>query len=59
MDGSFSLKSALERFLARCPKLLSFPQFDALAKKVFVLFVWFLIKFERLLQNFAFVLFGF
>lgn len=38
MDGSFSVKSALERFLARCPKLLSFPKFDSLAKKVFSLF---------------------
>nr|XP_011467404.1 PREDICTED: midasin isoform X1 [Fragaria vesca subsp. vesca] len=33
MDGSFSLDSALERFLSRCPKLRSFPNFDWLSKK--------------------------
>ncbi|KAB1206141.1 hypothetical protein CJ030_MR7G014286 [Morella rubra] len=37
MDGSFGLQSALERFLGRCPKLLSFPQIDSLAKKGHVL----------------------
>lgn len=38
MDGSFSLESALERFLARCPKLRSFPKFDLLSGKVSVSF---------------------
>ncbi|XP_040370504.1 midasin isoform X3 [Rosa chinensis] len=33
MDGSFSLDSALERLLDRCPKLRSFPKFDWLSKK--------------------------
>ncbi|KAJ7963223.1 Midasin [Quillaja saponaria] len=33
IDGSFSLESSLERFLARCPKLQCFPQFDLLAKR--------------------------
>ncbi|ONI15461.1 hypothetical protein PRUPE_3G044200 [Prunus persica] len=33
MDGSFSLESALERFLARCPKLQSSPKFVLLTKK--------------------------
>ena len=34
IDGSFSLESQLERFLARCPKLACIPQFDSLLKKV-------------------------
>lgn len=34
IDGSFSIQSALERFLARCPKLQSVRQFDSLVKKV-------------------------
>ncbi|PQP91623.1 hypothetical protein Pyn_00932 [Prunus yedoensis var. nudiflora] len=33
MDGSFSLESALERFLARCPKLQSSPKFVLLTIK--------------------------
>uniref|UniRef100_F6HXY6 Midasin n=2 Tax=Vitis vinifera TaxID=29760 RepID=F6HXY6_VITVI len=33
IDGSFSLESQLERFLARCPKLACIPQFDSLLKK--------------------------
>lgn len=34
IDGSFSLESALERFLSRCPKLGCLPRFSSLAKKV-------------------------
>lgn len=34
IDGSFSLESALERFLALFPKLGGLPHFDYLAKKV-------------------------
>ncbi|PON47074.1 Midasin [Parasponia andersonii] len=33
MDNSFSLESALERFLARCPKLHSVPQFAQYGKE--------------------------
>ncbi|XP_038723701.1 midasin [Tripterygium wilfordii] len=33
MDGSFSVKQALERFLARCPKLAGHPQMEYLLKK--------------------------
>ncbi|XP_048323691.2 midasin isoform X2 [Ziziphus jujuba] len=33
MDGSFSIQSALERFLARCPNLQSLRRFDSLVKK--------------------------
>ncbi|KAL5579519.1 hypothetical protein UlMin_011961 [Ulmus minor] len=33
MDGSFNLEAAVERFLARCPKLQALPQFDLLVKK--------------------------
>ncbi|KAI4355485.1 hypothetical protein L6164_004254 [Bauhinia variegata] len=33
IDGSFCVHSSLERFLARCPKLQCFPQFDFIGKK--------------------------
>ncbi|XP_029127909.1 midasin [Cajanus cajan] len=33
IDGSFSLYSSLRRFLDRCPKLQSFPQFESLVQK--------------------------
>ncbi|KAJ4836844.1 hypothetical protein Tsubulata_018473 [Turnera subulata] len=33
MDGSFSLQSAVERFLARCPALAGVKKFDDVAKK--------------------------
>lgn len=36
MDGSFSLASAVERFLGRCPELASDEKLDDLVKKVFL-----------------------
>ncbi|KAK3220425.1 hypothetical protein Dsin_014395 [Dipteronia sinensis] len=33
IDGSFSLESALERFLVRCPKLSCLPRFESLSGK--------------------------
>ncbi|KAL5755634.1 hypothetical protein ACOSQ2_020380 [Xanthoceras sorbifolium] len=34
IDGSFSLESALERFLARCPRLGCLPRFESISGKV-------------------------
>lgn len=34
IDGSFSLESALERFLARCPKVGGLRHFESLVRKV-------------------------